>query len=95
MLAGQTPICSCSFTELSKALDPSKAVKTDKTNIIADAIRVVTQLRAENGQLRQLNKFLEVGLLGAGMLGMHCSAVWRHSNLLLDVDRRGMLPLPL
>eukprot|EP00891_Asterochloris_glomerata_P009225 jgi/Astpho2/9225/Aster-07182 len=48
-----------SFTELSKALDPSKAVKSDKTNIIADAIRVVTQLRAENGQLRQLNKFLE------------------------------------
>ena len=73
-LAGQHPICSCSFTELSKALDPSKAVKSDKTNIIADAIRVVTQLRAENGQLRQLNKFLEVGLLRAEMLGMHCSA---------------------
>lgn len=50
----------CSFAELSKALDPRKDVKTDKTSIVADAIRVVTQLRAENGQLKQLNKFLEV-----------------------------------
>jgi hypothetical protein len=41
-------------------LEPGKVVKTDKTSIIADAIRIVTQLRAENGQLRQLNKFLEV-----------------------------------
>ena len=49
-----------SFAELSKALDPRKDVKTDKTSIVADAIRVVTQLRAENGQLKQLNKFLEV-----------------------------------
>lgn len=40
-------------------LEPGKVVKTDKTSIIADAIRIVTQLRAENGQLRQLNKFLE------------------------------------
>ena len=42
-------------------LEPGKAAKTDKSSIITDAIRVVTQLRAENGQLRQLNKFLEVG----------------------------------
>ncbi len=51
----------CSFAELSKVLEPGKAAKTDKSSIITDAIRVVTQLRAENGQLRQLNKFLEVG----------------------------------
>lgn len=56
LLAGS----DCSFAELSKALDPRKDVKTDKTSIVADAIRVVTQLRAENGQLKQLNKFLEV-----------------------------------
>ncbi|KAL3155111.1 hypothetical protein ABBQ38_011169 [Trebouxia sp. C0009 RCD-2024] len=55
LLAGS----ACSFAELSKALDPRKDVKTDKTSIVADAIRVVTQLRAENGQLKQLNKFLE------------------------------------
>ena len=49
-----------SFQELAKVLEPGKAAKTDKTSTIADAIRIVTQLRAENGQLRQLNKFLEV-----------------------------------
>lgn len=42
-------------------LEPGKAAKSDKSSIITDAIRIVTQLRAENGQLRQLNKFLEVG----------------------------------
>ena len=59
----------CSFAELSRALDPRKDVKTDKTSIVADAIRVVTQLRAENGQLKQLNKFLEVseGLLSSSL----------------------------
>ena len=41
-------------------LEPGKAAKSDKSSIITDAIRIVTQLRAENGQLRQLNKFLEV-----------------------------------
>lgn len=57
-------LCLRSFLELSKVLEPGKAVKTDKTSTIADAIRIVTQLRAENGQLRQLNKFLEVRTLG-------------------------------
>lgn len=47
--------------ELAKSLDPGKAPKTDKASIVADAIRVVTQLRTENSQLQQLNKFLEVG----------------------------------
>jgi len=54
---------ACSFAELSKVLEPGKAAKTDKSSIITDAIRIVTQLRAENGQLRQLNKFLEVCIL--------------------------------
>ena len=54
---------NCSFAELSKVLEPGKAAKTDKSSIITDAIRIVTQLRAENGQLRQLNKFLEVPAL--------------------------------
>ena len=52
----------CRFAELAKVLEPGKAAKTDKTNIIDDAMRIVTQLRGENGQLRQLNKFLEVQL---------------------------------
>lgn len=46
--------------ELAKALDPGKTPKTDKASIVADAIRVVNQLRTENSQLQQLNKFLEV-----------------------------------
>ena len=44
-------------------LEPGKASKTDKAHIVSDAIRIVTQLRGENGQLRQLNKFLEVSSL--------------------------------
>ena len=51
---------ACSFADLAKILEPGKASKTDKANIISDAIRIVTQLRGENSQLRQLNKFLEV-----------------------------------
>ena len=52
----------CSFMELAKSLDPGKTPKTDKASIVADAIRVVTQLRTENSQLQQLNKFLEVSV---------------------------------
>lgn len=48
-----------SFTELAKLVDPGKEPKTDKSSILSDAIRVVQQLRVENNQLRQLNKFLE------------------------------------
>jgi hypothetical protein len=46
--------------ELSKLCDPTgKGVKGDRVSIVADAIRVVQQLRVENNQLKQLNKFLE------------------------------------
>lgn len=40
---------------------PSAAslLRTDKTSVVADAIRLITALRAENGQLKQLNKFME------------------------------------
>lgn len=62
----------CSFAELSKVLEPGKAAKTDKSSIITDAIRIVTQLRAENGQLRQLNKFLEVCTMRAANIGSEC-----------------------
>ena len=40
-------------------LDPGKPSRTDKVSIIADAVKGITQLRAEAHQLRQLNKFLE------------------------------------
>ena len=48
------------FEELSRLCDPSgKTGKTDRLSIVADAIKVVQQLRVENNQLRQLNKFFE------------------------------------
>ncbi|KAL6772263.1 hypothetical protein ACKKBG_A29565 [Auxenochlorella protothecoides x Auxenochlorella symbiontica] len=48
------------FEELARLCDPTgRGVKTDRVSVIADAIRVLTQLRVENNQLRQLNKFLE------------------------------------
>lgn len=47
-----------SFVELARLIDPGMS-KNDKTSIVADAIRSITQLRAENNQLRQLNKFLQ------------------------------------
>ena len=49
-----------SFNELSELLDPGKPSRTDKVSIIADAVKAITQLRAESHQMKQLNKFLEV-----------------------------------
>jgi hypothetical protein len=47
------------YTELAALIEPGKTPKTDRNLILEDAIRVVTHVRAENNQLRQLNKFLE------------------------------------
>lgn len=57
-----TAPCCRSFDELARLCDPSgKMVRTDRVSVVTDAIRVLSQLRVENNQLRQLNKFLEVG----------------------------------
>jgi hypothetical protein len=56
---------SCSFAQLATLLDGGQPTRTDKNVIISDAVRVLTQLRAECNQLRQLNKFLEVRAAGA------------------------------
>jgi hypothetical protein len=56
----------CSVDELARLCDPSgKANKNNRINVVCDAIRVIQQLRVENNQLKQLNKFLEerVGML--------------------------------
>ena len=50
-----------SFLELSRLVDPGSEPKTDKSTILGDAIRYVQQVTVENHQLKQLNKFLEVG----------------------------------
>ena len=74
-----SPFClfPCSFAELSKVLEPGKAAKSDKGSIITDAIRIVTQLRAENGQLRQLNKFLEARF--SPCAAPHSYTAWHHN----------------
>lgn len=40
--------------------EPGQGPKTDKASILIAAISTVTNLRREIGQLRQLNKYLEV-----------------------------------
>lgn len=49
------------FNELAKLCDPDDP-KGDKSSILLDAIRVVKQQRVEMDQLKQLNKFIEVGI---------------------------------
>lgn len=53
--------CCARFQELAKLCDPDDP-KTDKASILAESIKIITQLKVEKGQLRQLNKFLEVGV---------------------------------
>jgi hypothetical protein len=50
------------FNELARLIDPGKEPKTDKTSILADAIKYVQHINCENHQLKQLNKFLEVNV---------------------------------
>jgi hypothetical protein len=48
------------FETLAKLCDHSgEPARTDRISVLVDAIRVVQQLRVENNQLKQLNKFLE------------------------------------
>jgi FtsZ-binding cell division protein ZapB len=54
------------FLELSAALEPGRPPKTDKATILSDAVRILTQLRAEaqgltesNNQLRETIKDLK------------------------------------
>lgn len=49
----------CRYMELAALIEPGKTPKTDRNLILEDAVRVIGQLRAENNQVRQLNKFLE------------------------------------
>lgn len=47
------------FTELSALLEPGKLPKTDKSAILVDAVRVVTQLRSEAQKLKDSNSNLQ------------------------------------
>ncbi|KAF5804194.1 putative transcription factor bHLH family [Helianthus annuus] len=48
------------FQELNEILDPGRSTKTDKTVILADAIRMVTQLRNEAAKLKDSSEDLLV-----------------------------------
>lgn len=47
------------FLELGSILDPGRPLKTDKTAILSDAIRMMTQLRIEAQKLKESNKDLQ------------------------------------
>ena len=49
-----------SFVDLSMALDPDRSLKAEKTTVIADTIKVLGQIRAENGHLRHEKDQLQV-----------------------------------
>ncbi|CAI5497768.1 unnamed protein product [Closterium sp. Naga37s-1] len=47
------------FLELSRSLEPGKAPKADKASILCDAVRVLSQLRAEREALKESNAALQ------------------------------------
>lgn len=62
------------FLELGSILEPGRPPKTDKAAILADAIRMVTQLRSKAQKLKESNedlqvkiKELKVGLFWSGI----------------------------
>jgi len=67
-----------SFAQLAELLDSEKASRMDKVTIISDAVKAVTQLRAEAHQLRQFKKLLEVPT---------CPNDWSHLRLLSSYPR--------
>jgi len=47
------------FVELGSILEPGRPAKTDKTAILIDAVRMVTQLRGEAQKLKDTNQGLQ------------------------------------
>ncbi|KAF5741450.1 transcription factor ILR3-like isoform X2 [Tripterygium wilfordii] len=47
------------FLELSSILEPGRPPKTDKTVILSDAVRMVSQLRSEAQRFKELNEDLQ------------------------------------
>ncbi|GFP81446.1 transcription factor ilr3 [Phtheirospermum japonicum] len=48
------------FIELAALLEPGRPPKTDKSAILADAVRMVTQLRGEAQKLKDSNSNLQL-----------------------------------
>lgn len=49
----------CRFMELASILEPGRPPKTDKSSILIDAVRMVTQLRGESQKLKDSNSSLQ------------------------------------
>lgn len=47
------------FLELGSILEPGRPPKTDKSSILIDAVRMVTQLRGESQKLKDSNSSLQ------------------------------------
>ncbi|XP_074573140.1 transcription factor ILR3-like isoform X1 [Curcuma longa] len=47
------------FAELSSFLDPGRPPKSDKATVLSDAVRVLTQLKAESEELKESNEKLQ------------------------------------
>lgn len=47
------------FSDLCSILEPGRPVKTDKSAILSDAIRVLNQLRTEAKDLKEANEKLQ------------------------------------
>lgn len=45
--------------ELASILEPGRPAKTDKTAILSDAVRMVTQLQSEARKLKESNEELQ------------------------------------
>ncbi|KAK2075710.1 hypothetical protein QBZ16_001819 [Prototheca wickerhamii] len=81
------------FEELARLCDPTgRGIKTDRVSVVADAIRVLTQLRVENNQLRQLNKFLEERV--AGYERARAQSLFQQSMLQQQQQQQGVALAP-
>ncbi|KAF5828322.1 hypothetical protein DUNSADRAFT_17778 [Dunaliella salina] len=79
------------FSELAQLIDPGKDPKTDKPSILQDAIKCVQQMRMENHQLRQLNKFLEERM---GQLERERGQNLYQQSLMMQQGGGGMMGMP-
>lgn len=58
MSKNQILLFSCRFLDLSSILEPGRPARTDKSAILDDAIRVLTQLRTDAQELKETNEKL-------------------------------------
>lgn len=60
------------FVELASILEPGRAPKTDKSAILVDAVRMVTQLRTEAKKLKDSNSDLQEKIKELKVIPVSC-----------------------